>query len=204
MTIPGQPGDPRPDLSRGSHGRLTAELGLKVLEGGVQVPDRVVAALRIAGVRERMRHEPAESSLVDHDVDILDEIGRRRAAVALDAVELTRLNRLDDRLEVGRPQTVHTLGVDDGAVGEDLQEHAELAAVVGSAQRESGQDGVGGRDRRAHPRPAGTDVAAQTGRCGKWRGRGDGVWGNPSKVDGGDVGDVGDEPMAEARNVARA
>ena len=36
---------------------------------------------------------------------------------------------------------VHAFGVDHGSVGEDLQEHAELAAVVGSAQCQPRQNG---------------------------------------------------------------
>ena len=52
----------------------------------------MVAALGIAGIRERVRRQPAESALVDHDVHILDEIGRRRAAVAPDPEQVARLD----------------------------------------------------------------------------------------------------------------
>ncbi len=68
-----------------------AELGLQVLERRVQVADRVVAALRIARIRERMRRQPPEPALVDDDVHIFDEIRRRRAAVAARPVQLARL-----------------------------------------------------------------------------------------------------------------
>ena len=43
--------------------------------------------------------------------------------------------------------------VDHGAVGEDLQQHAELAAIIRPAQGHAGQERVGGGDRTADARP---------------------------------------------------
>ena len=65
--------------------------------------------------------------------------------MASDPVEVARLNRLDDRPEIGRPKVVDPLRVNDGSIGEDLKKHAELAAVVGTAQRQPRQQ----RDRRS-------------------------------------------------------
>ena len=96
-----------------------------------------------------MRHQPSEPSLVNDDVHIFDEIGRRGTAMAPEPVELARLDGIDDRLQVGGPEVVDALGIDDGPIGEDLEEHPELAAVIGAAQGESGQDGIGGGDRGA-------------------------------------------------------
>ncbi len=101
--------------------------------------DRMVASLRISRIRERMGHEPAKSTLVDDNMHVLDEIGRGRPAVSFESVQLTRLNHVDDRLEIGRPEAVYALRIHDGSIGEDLQEHSELAAVVGAAQGESRQ-----------------------------------------------------------------
>ena len=70
-------------------------------------------------------------------------------------VELTRLHSVDDRLQVGRPNAVDALGVDHGSVGEDLEEHAEAAAIVGAPQREPRQDGSARGDRGAHARARG-------------------------------------------------
>ena len=123
-----------------------------------------------------MRLQPPEPPLVNHEVDVLDEIGGRRPAVAAHPVELARLDRVDDRLEVGRPDAVDALGVDHGAVGEDLEEHAEVAAIVGTAQREPGQDGIGGGDRGAHARPGGQPL-----RRARWRRAAPGVCGQPAE-----------------------
>ena len=111
----------------------------------MQVPDGVVAPLRIAGIRERVSIQASQPSLINHDVDVLDEISRRRSAMAPDPIEVARLNRFDDRPEIGRSKVVDTFRVDDGSIGEDLKKHAKLAAVVGTAQGKPRQQ----RDRRS-------------------------------------------------------
>ena len=84
-------GDPAPrrgGFASGSGGRreaagILAELRLQGLKRCVQVPDGVVAALGIAGVRQRVRREPTQASLVDHDADVVDEISCWGPAVAV-------------------------------------------------------------------------------------------------------------------------
>ena len=78
-------------------------------------------------------------------MDIFDEIRRRCPAVSMDAAELARLDGVDDGLEVSDPDMVDALGIEDGAVGKDLEEHGELAAVIGTARVPSGS-GSGSAD----------------------------------------------------------
>ena len=134
-------------------GWLTAEFGLDVFQGGVQVADAVVAALGIAGVRERVGLKAAHPALEDDDMHVLDEIAGGRAAMASNTRQLTVLDRLDERPEVGGAEPVDSFRVDHGAIGEDLQQHAELAAVVRAAQGHAGQERVGSGDRTTDARP---------------------------------------------------
>jgi hypothetical protein len=71
--------------------------------------------------------------LVDDNVHVFDKIGRGRPAVSFEPIQLTRLNRIDDRPEIGRLEVVYPLRIHDGSIGEDLEEHSELAAIVGAA-----------------------------------------------------------------------
>ena len=128
----------------------------------MEVADRVVAALGVARVGEGVGPEPAQAPLVDDHLDLLDEVGRRAAAVALEAVEVARLEGLDERLERLAADVVDALAVDDGAVGVDLEEHAELGAVVGPAERDPGDDRVGLGDGPADPRAAGRSAASRS------------------------------------------
>lgn len=111
----------------------------------------MVAALRIAGIGERVRRQPAKSAIICHDMNILDEVGRRRTAMAPYPQKITRLDDINDRLEVRSADVVHTLGVNDGPVGKNLEEHPELAAIVGAAQGKSRQQRVGRGNSRADP-----------------------------------------------------
>ncbi len=97
-----------------------------------------------------MRRQAAKSAIIHHDVNILDEVGCRRAAMAPHPQKITRLYDINDRLEVRSADVVHTLGVNHGPVGKNLEEHPELAAVVGATERQSRQERVGRRNRRAH------------------------------------------------------
>ena len=125
----------RPGLDSG----LAANLGLEIFQHPVQMSNRLVASLRTAGIRERVGGQASQSSLIDDDVDVFDEIRRRCAAVAPDPVEVAGLNRVDDRPEIGRPYVVNAFRVDDGSIREDLKEHSKLATVVGTPQRKPGQ-----------------------------------------------------------------
>jgi hypothetical protein len=129
----------------------------------------MIAPLGIAGIRERVGHQPSESAFINDQVDILEEIGRRRAAMAPEAVQLARLDDFEDRFEVSDSHPVDPLGVDHGSVGEDLKKHTELAAVVGASQGESGEDGIGRGDRRGNSRlggkPLGRAGRSRRGRC---------------------------------------
>jgi len=119
----------------------------------VQVADAVVAALGIAGVRERVGLKAAHPALEDDDMNVLDEIVGGCAAVASNARQVTILSRLDKRSEFGGTEPVDSFRVDHGAVGEDLQQHAELVAIIRPAQGHAGQERVGGGDRTADARP---------------------------------------------------
>ena len=76
--------------------------------------------------------------------------------MAADAGEFAPLDQFDDRPQVGGSELVDAIGIDHGPVGEDLEEHAELAAVVGSAQGHPGQERVGRGHRTARARPGAT------------------------------------------------
>ncbi len=96
-----------------------------------------------------MCHQATEAAFIDNQMHVLDEIRGRGSAVAADAIEITRLDGVEDGLEISEPHVVDALGIDDGAVGENLEEHAELAAVIGATQGHSGDDRVGGGHRGA-------------------------------------------------------
>lgn len=119
----------------------------------MQVADSVVAALGIAGVRERVGLKASHTALEDNDMNVFDKVVGGRAAVASNARQLTILSRLDKRPEFGGTEPVDSFRVDHGAVGEDLQQHAELAAIIRPAQGHAGQERVGGGDRTADARP---------------------------------------------------
>ena len=154
-------------------GRLAAKLHLQALERRVQVADRVVAALGVARIGERMGLQAAHATLEDDEVNVLDEVPRGCAAVAANPGEIARLDGFDDRLEVGGAEPVNSVGIDHRAVGEDLEEHAELAAVIRAAQGHSGQERVGLRHGTACAR-AGRQALARDTRGA--RGWGTGVW----------------------------
>ena len=86
----------------------------------MQVADAVVAALGIAGVRERVGLKAAHPALEDDDMNVLDEVVGGCAAVASNARQLAVLSRLDKRPEFGGTEPVDSFRVDHGAVGEDL------------------------------------------------------------------------------------
>src|SRR4051794_9948907 len=102
----------------------------------MEMPDRMIAALRVAGIRERIGHQSSHSTLVDDDVHVFDEIGRGGTAVASHTGEFAGLHDIEERLELARTETMDAFGIDDGAVGEDLEEHPELGAVIGAAEGE--------------------------------------------------------------------
>ena len=84
---------------------------------------------------------------------MLHEVARGGAAVAANPGEFPTLDGFDDRLEVAGAEPVNSVGIDHRAVGEDLKEHAELAAVIRAAQGHSGQERVGyGQGRRCRGR----------------------------------------------------
>ena len=91
-----------------------------------------------------MSRQSSDAALVDHDVDVFDEIRRRRAAMASDPVEVARLNRLDDRSKIGRPNVVNSVRVDDSPISEDLKEHSKLAAVVRAPKSQPRQQRICG------------------------------------------------------------
>ena len=77
---------------------------------------------------------------------------------------------------------MNSVGIDHGAVGEDLEEHAELAAVVRSAQGHSGQERVGRGHRAADA----------------WSGRQRGVETSPELASSGVDGPVRDRPAGRS------
>ena len=83
-------------------------------------------------------------------------------------------------------EPVNSFGVDHGAVGEDLKEHAELAAVIRAAQGHAGQERVG----RGH----GT-ADARAGRQA-W-------WNSPEPETSGVDGSVRDRSAGRSRAGAR-
>ncbi len=93
-----------------------------------------------------MGHQATESPLIGNNVDVFDKVRRRGSAVSMDAAELARLDGVNDGLQIRQTDTVDTLGIDDGAVGKNLEEHAELTAVIGASECQSGQDRIRGRD----------------------------------------------------------
>ena len=119
----------------------------------MQVADAVVAALGIAGVRERVSLKAAHPALENNDVHVLNEVVGGRAAMASNARQLAILGRLDKRPELGSTEPVDSFRIDHGAVGKDLEQHSELAAVVRPAQSHTGQERVGSGNRTANARP---------------------------------------------------
>jgi hypothetical protein len=45
--------------------------------------------------------------------------------VAAEPVEVAGLHDVHDGFQLGGPEVVHTLGINDSSVGEDLEEHRE-------------------------------------------------------------------------------
>ena len=78
---------------------MTADLRLEGFERRMEVADGVVAPLGVARIREGRGAESAEVPLVHDQVDLLDEVGRRGPAMALQPGQVARLDRLDEGLE---------------------------------------------------------------------------------------------------------
>ena len=145
-------GEPRASVAAVAAGwRLS--LAWRFSRARVQVVDSAVAALCIAGVRERVGLEGVPYGAEDDDMNVFDEVVGGRAAVASNVRQFTILSRLDKRPEFGVTEPVDSFRVDHGAVGEDLPQHAELAAIIRPAQGHAGQERVGGGDRTADARP---------------------------------------------------
>jgi len=100
----------------------------------VQEVNSAVAALWVAGVRERVRLKPAHATLEGDDVYIIDEVIRGTAAVAPKASDLAALESFQERPEVRGRQPVHAFRIDHGTIGEDLEDHPELGTIIGPAQ----------------------------------------------------------------------
>jgi hypothetical protein len=126
-----------------------AELYLDTLQRAVQELNSVVAALRVAGVRERVRLKPPHASLEGDDVYIVDEVIRSTAAVATKASNLTALESFHERPEIRGREPMNAFRIDDGAIVEDLEDHSELGSIVRPAYRHACDQWVGGRHCRA-------------------------------------------------------
>ncbi len=123
------------------------------VEGLLELVYGMVAALGVPRVGERVGPKSAQRAFEDDDVDILDEVaGFGPPQCPLSLARSPEATCLDDRPGGPRARRGGTpSAVDDGAVGEDLEEHPELVAVVRPADRDPADQGVGLGDRPVDP-----------------------------------------------------
>ena len=100
-----------------------------------------------------MRLQAAHPPLEDNHMNVFGEIVRRCAAMTAQMGELTALDGLVERADLGRAEAVNSFGIDHRSVGENLEKHPELAAVIGPAKCHPGDQRIGRGDCACHPRP---------------------------------------------------
>lgn len=109
----------------------------------MKVPDARIAAFRVTGIRERMGTQTPHGSVINHHLNILYEIGRRLAAMAVDFREIVAADHCQNLLDLTHWQSVNTFAVDHGSVSIDLNEQGKARTAVRSAQPDASENRVG-------------------------------------------------------------
>ena len=99
-----------------------------------------------------IRAHPAERVIENRQVNLFDEVGRRTAAVSARSSGVGVSESVDQSAKSIAGCAMNAFGVNDGPIGENLHELAELLAVVGPNQGDADQDRLGIAHGAIHPR----------------------------------------------------
>ena len=99
-----------------------------------------------------VRAHPAERVVENGEVNLFDKVNRRTAAMTARSGGVGVSKSVDQTAKSLAGCAMNAFGVDDGPIGENLHELAELLAVVGPNQGDAHQDRLGVAHGAIHPR----------------------------------------------------